>query len=102
MKVSERVAVLTIGEELAGLARVVHPRDTAKRLARQMRSEVTTAKYWLTRGVSAQRRREAAARLLVELDRQDAEERADARRRLGEIAGDHWICGTGSQRRSGD
>ena len=91
MSLAKSVEDLTL---LAGIARVAFPGNTAKLLARLMGVEVATAKFWLARNFSAARMREAAARLLVELDRQDAEERAEARRLLLEIVGDSFVVGS--------
>jgi len=94
MKVDKRIAKLTGYGELAVLVRVVLPSHTAKRLALLMDSEVATARFWLYRNFSRAQCRKAAALLLLELDRQDAEERAAARRRLIEIAGENGLLGT--------
>jgi hypothetical protein len=88
--VNQKVDVLTQADA-AALVRVVFPRHTAKRLARLMGAETATARYWLHRRFSRARRRELGARLLAELDRQDMQERAAARQRLSEIAGDGWV-----------
>jgi hypothetical protein len=103
MELRKTVEKLTDAREMAALARTVLPRHTAKRLARLMGVEPGTVRFWLHRNFSRSAWREAAARLLVELDRQDAEERAVARRRLHEIAGDAWItgCRNGSEDGSG-
>lgn len=90
MSLRENDKELTIGREVGDLARIVLPRHTAKALARLMGREVATVTFWLRHNFSRYAIRRAAAVLLVELDRQDAE-RAVARRRLEKIAGDQWI-----------
>ena len=72
----------------AAVIHAVLPRHSAKRLARLMSVPLETARSWLYRNLSSARRRELALALLAELDRQDAEERADARRQLKEMAGE--------------
>ena len=81
---------LTTDRELANLARVVFPGGTAKRLARAMRRNLHTVRFWLHHNFSRAAMRKAAAVLLVELDRQD-QERAHAKERLREIAGGEWV-----------
>ena len=71
----------------AATIRAVYPAHTMKMLARLMGVPLDTARTWLYRHLSAARRRELALALIAELDRQDAEERADARRQLLEMAG---------------
>jgi hypothetical protein len=71
----------------AAAIRVVYPRYTMKLLARRMGLPLDTARHWLYRNLCPARRRELALALLAEMDRQDAEERADARRQLTEMAG---------------
>lgn len=71
----------------ASAIRVVYPRYTMKLLARRMGLPLDTARHWLYRNLCPARRRELALALLAELDRQDAEERAEARRQLIEMAG---------------
>ena len=56
-----------------------------KRLARLMSVPVETARCWYYRHLSSSRRREVAAALLAEMDKQDVE-RSALRRRLAEWA----------------
>lgn len=67
--------------------RTALPGNTQKRLERLMGLKPDTAKHWLYYGPAAARRRELARRLLEEMDREDATARAEARRRLSELAG---------------
>lgn len=71
----------------AAAIRAVLPRHPVKRLARLLGLPLGTAHEWVYRNLCAARRRELALALIAELDRQDAEERADARRQLIEMAG---------------
>ena len=71
----------------AELVRAVYPRHTMKRLARAMGAPLDTARHWLYRKMSGERRREMAKLLLAEFDRQDREERAAVRQHLAEMAG---------------
>lgn len=70
----------------AAVIRAVYPRHTMKRLAAAMNIPIDTARHWLFRKVSAERRRDLALALLAEMDRQDAERRL-LRRTLYEAAG---------------
>jgi hypothetical protein len=73
--------------EIAAAVRTVFPKHTPKMLARTAGVPIATAKEWLYRRFSGERRRELARLLLAELDRQDAEERAQARELLQQMAG---------------
>jgi hypothetical protein len=80
----------------AALITAVFPRNTMKMLARLMGAPIDTARHWLYRHLSAERRREICARLLIEFDRQESE-RAEIRRQLAEIAEGtgEMACGLG-------
>ncbi len=64
--------------------RVIYGSCAAKKIARDFGVAIVTATLWLSGQVPASRRRQIAAGLIVELDRQDAL-RAEVRRRLREI-----------------
>lgn len=102
MSLYKNAKELTVEEELAALARVALPDHTAKRLARLMRIQVRTARHWLHNSFAKHMAPRSAAMLLVEMDRQDREERAETRRRLREIAGDGWVLGIRPGERSAD
>jgi hypothetical protein len=57
----------------AELIRAVYPDNTAKRLARAMHAPIETARAWLYRRMSSARRRELAAVLKAEMEKQAAE-----------------------------
>ena len=75
-----------VSAEMQMLARVVLAGHTTKRLAKLLGCSVRAARCFLDESFSRQAIRDAAVLLLGELDRQDNEERAMARRRLREIA----------------
>jgi hypothetical protein len=76
----------------AALITAVLPRNTMKRLALLMGAPLDTARHWLYRHLSADRRREVCRRLLIEFDRQEAE-RAEIRRQLQAIVGGAEVAG---------
>lgn len=55
----------------ADAIRAVYPRHTMKRLARAVGVPLDTARHWLYRHLSADRRREVATALLAEWDEED-------------------------------
>ena len=65
--------------------RAALPSGGPKRLARLMDVPVETARHWWYRHLASSRRREVAAALLAEMDKQDVE-RSALRRRLAEWA----------------
>ncbi len=65
--------------------RTVYGACAAKKIARDFGIAVVTATLWLSGNIPASRRRQIAAGLIVELDRQAAQ-RAEIRGRLLEIA----------------
>lgn len=67
------------------LIRAAQPRDTMKWLARTTGAPIDTARHWLYRHFNPAQRRQVAAALLAEMDRQDVE-RTALRRRLAEWA----------------
>lgn len=69
----------------AELIRAVQPRHTMKWLARTTGAPLETARYWLYRHFNPAQRRQVAAALLAEMDRQDID-RAAMRRRLASWA----------------
>ena len=72
--------------DVAPLIRAVYPRDTMKRLARLMNVPLDTARHWLYRHFSAERRRELCLKLIAELNEQDRRREA-VRTQLNAIAG---------------
>jgi hypothetical protein len=82
------VSLHETGRSVSALAlpiRTVLPRHTTKLLARLMDLNPETARRWLYYGPARHRRRELATALLAEMDRQDVEERAEARAAWREI-----------------
>lgn len=71
------------------------PRHGVKRLAQLACVPVETARHWMYRHFSTARQREIAHQLLAEMDRQDREERAAARRWLREKAGINAVTAPG-------
>ncbi len=65
--------------------RTVYGACAAKKIARDFGIAIATATLWLSGNIPASRRRQIAAGLIVELDRQAAQ-RAEIRGRLLEIA----------------
>lgn len=72
-------------EQLSEIVRKLHPKDTLKWLARVLDVPFGTAKHWLYVKFSSARRRELAAALLAEMDREDIE-RSAIRRTLARWA----------------
>lgn len=71
----------------AEVIRGIYPRHPMKRLAHTMRVPVDTARHWLYRRFSSDRRCELARALLAEMDRQDVS-RTAWRRQLVRWAGE--------------
>lgn len=71
----------------AAAIRIALPRHPVKRLARLLGVPIGTAHDWIYRRLSVGRQQEIARAILAEMDREDAEERAAARRRLEVMAG---------------
>jgi hypothetical protein len=69
----------------ADAIRAVYPRHTMKRLARAVGVPLDTARHWLYRHLSADRRREVATALLAQWDEEDRR-RAACRKYLERMA----------------
>lgn len=69
----------------AEVLRTALPASTMKTLARVVGAPLDTARHWLYRRFNPAQRRDLAAALLAEMDRQDVRRHA-ARRRLAEWA----------------
>jgi len=82
--------------------RIALPGYTVKRLAALADVPLGTAHDWLYRHFSAARQPEIAPAALAEIDRQDSDERAAARRKLEEMAGISWPHPGAERRREAD
>jgi hypothetical protein len=74
---AKKIGAMTEGDAI----RAVYPRHTMKRLALATGAPIDTARHWLYRRLSSDRRRELARELLAELDEQDVQ-RSALRRQL--------------------